>query len=60
MKKTNKYTVRFNYTSHVDITVEADNAEDALEKAKDELLDSKYDGEILNNVHRVDHDIMEG
>jgi flagellar biosynthesis regulator FlbT len=44
----------------VDITVEADNAEDALEKAKDELLDSKYDGEILNNVQRVDHDIMEG
>lgn len=60
MKKLNKYTVRFNYTSHVDITVEADNAEDALEKAKDELLDSKYDGEILNNVRRVDHDIMEG
>lgn len=58
--KRKKFTIRFNYTSHVDITVEADNAEDALEKAKDELLDSKYDGEVLNNIQCVDHDIMEG
>lgn len=46
------YTVHFNYHTYVNITVKASNAAEALEKAKDELIDSKYNGDLLENIQR--------
>ena len=45
-----KYTVHFNYHTYVEVTVDADNAKEALEKAKDEVCDEKYNQDILNNI----------
>ena len=46
------YTVHFGYHTYVNITVKASNAAEALEKAEDELIDSKYNGDLLENIQR--------
>lgn len=48
--KQKSYTVHFNYHTYVNITVNASNAAEALEKAKDEVCDEKYNQDILNNI----------
>lgn len=50
--KQKSYTVHFNYHTCVEITVKASNAAEALEKAEDELNDSKYNGDLLENIER--------
>ncbi len=50
--KQKSYTVHFSYHTYVDITVKASNAAEALEKAEDELIDSKYNGDLLENIQR--------
>lgn len=45
-----RYTVHFNYHTYVEVAVDADNAKEALEKAKDEVCDEKYNQDILNNI----------
>jgi hypothetical protein len=50
--KQKSYTVHFNYHTYVEITVKASNATEALEKAQDELIDSKYNGDLLENIER--------
>lgn len=45
-----KYTVHFNYHTCVEVTVEANSAQEALEAAHDEVCDAKYDMQILENL----------
>ncbi len=48
MEKT--YTVHFSYYTSIDIEVNADNEDEALELAKSEVSDEKYNQHLLDNL----------
>lgn len=45
-----KYDVTFYYHSSVTVTVEAEDEESAIDIARDEVCDPKYDETILRNI----------
>lgn len=48
MEKT--YTVHFSYYTSIDIEVNADNEDEALELAKSEVSNEKYNQHLLDNL----------
>lgn len=50
IKQMKSYTVHLPYTTYMDITVNAYDAKEALEKAEDEAIYSKYEKQLIDNL----------